>query len=49
VLPGLDMVVTILSGRESDFTTGNALGTRILREQVIPAVRSDVRPGCSGA
>ncbi|HEV7992979.1 MAG TPA: serine hydrolase [Gemmatimonadaceae bacterium] len=49
VLPGLDMVVTILSGRYNDFTTGNTLGTRVLREHLIPAVRSGVRAGCSGA
>ena len=49
VLPGLDMVVTILSGRYNDFTTGNTLGTRVLREHVIPAVRSGLRAGCSGA
>lgn len=49
VLPGLDMVVVILSGRYNDFTTGNTLGTRILRDHVIPAVRSGVRPGCPGA
>jgi CubicO group peptidase (beta-lactamase class C family) len=49
VLPGLDMVVTILAGRYNDFTTGNTLGTRILREHVIPAVTSGVRPGCPGS
>lgn len=49
VLPGLDMVVTILSGRYNDFTTGNTLGTRVLREHVIPAVKSGVRAGCLGA
>ena len=49
VLPGLDMVVTILAGRYNDFTTGNTLGTRILREHVIPAVTSRVRPGCPGS
>ena len=49
VLPGLDMVVTILSGRYNDFTTGNTLGTRILREHVIPAVRTGVRAGCAGS
>ena len=49
VVPGLDMVVTILAGRYNDFTTGNTLGTRILREHVIPAVRSGVRTGCPGA
>src|SRR5919112_574106 len=45
VLPGLDMVVTILAGRYNDFTTGNTLGTRILREYVIPAVRSGFHAG----
>jgi CubicO group peptidase (beta-lactamase class C family) len=49
VLPGLNMVVSILAGRYNDFTTGNALGTRILREHVIPAVRTSVRTGCAGA
>lgn len=49
VLPGLDMVVTILAGRYNDFTTGSTLGTRILREHVIPAVRIGFRAGCSGA
>lgn len=49
VLPGLDMVVTILAGRYNDFTHGSTLATRILREHVIPAVRTNVRPGCSGA
>lgn len=49
VLPALDMVVSIFAGRYNDFTTGNTLGTRILREHVIPAVRSEIKPGCSGA
>jgi CubicO group peptidase (beta-lactamase class C family) len=49
VLPGLDMVVTILAGRYNDFTHGATLATRILREHVIPAVRTNVRIGCSGA
>ena len=49
VLPGLDMVVTILAGRYNDFTHGGTLGTRILREHVLPAVRTNVRPGCPGA
>jgi len=49
VLPGLDMVVTLLAGRYNDFTTGNTLGTRILREHVIPAVKTRIRPGCPGA
>ena len=49
VLPGLDMVVTILSGRYNDFGAANTLGTRILREHVIPAVTSGVHTGCPGA
>jgi CubicO group peptidase (beta-lactamase class C family) len=49
VLPGLDMVVTILAGRYNDFATGSTLAARILREHVIPAVRSGVRPGCPGS
>lgn len=49
VLPGLDMVVTILAGRYNDFTTGSTLATRILRDHVIPAVRTGVRPACPGA
>ena len=36
VLPGLDMVVTILAGRYNDFTTGATLGSRILREHIYP-------------
>jgi CubicO group peptidase (beta-lactamase class C family) len=46
VLPGLDMVVTILAGRYNDFTVGATLSTRILREYVIPAVMTEVRAGC---
>lgn len=49
VLPGLDMVVTIFAGRYNDFTTGAALGTRILRQHVIPAVKSGVQFDCPGA
>jgi CubicO group peptidase (beta-lactamase class C family) len=49
VLPGLDMVVTIFAGRYNDFTTGALLGTRILREHVLPAVKTGIRPGCPGA
>ena len=48
VLPGLDMVVTILAGRYNDFTTGATLGSRILREHIIPAVKTGVRSGCPG-
>ncbi|MBC7895833.1 MAG: serine hydrolase [Cytophagaceae bacterium] len=49
VLPGLDMVVTILAGRYNDFTTGRTLGERILRDHVIPAVKTGVGPGCPGS
>jgi CubicO group peptidase (beta-lactamase class C family) len=49
VLPGLDMVVTIFAGRYNDFTTGGTLGTRILRDHVLPAVKSEKRYGCPGA
>ena len=49
VLPGFDMVVTILAGRYNDFTTGNTLGTRVLLDHVVPAVRSGARAGCPGA
>jgi len=49
VLPGLDLVVTIFAGRYNDFTIGSTLGGRILREHVIPAVRTGVQPGCPGA
>jgi CubicO group peptidase (beta-lactamase class C family) len=49
VLPGLDMVVTMFAGRYNDFTTGGTLGARILREHVIPAVRTGARFGCPGA
>ncbi len=48
VLPGLDMVVTIFAGRYNDFTTGGTLGTRILRDHVLPAVKTGARPGCPG-
>jgi len=49
VLPGLDMVVTILAGRYNDFTTGATLGSRILLEHVVPAVKTGVRSGCPGS
>jgi CubicO group peptidase (beta-lactamase class C family) len=49
VLPGLDIVVTILAGRYNDYTTGATLGTRILREHVLPAVKTGIRSGCPGA
>lgn len=49
VLPGLDMVVTIFAGRYNDFTTAGTLGSTILREHVIPAVKTGVRSGCSGS
>ncbi|MFZ0061330.1 MAG: hypothetical protein WAL47_04770, partial [Pyrinomonadaceae bacterium] len=49
VLPGLDMVVTIFAGRYNDYRSGATLGTRILREHVLPAVKTGIRPGCPGA
>jgi CubicO group peptidase (beta-lactamase class C family) len=49
VLPGLDMVVTVFAGRYNDFTHGSTLGSRILRDHVIPAVTTNVRVGCPGA
>jgi CubicO group peptidase (beta-lactamase class C family) len=49
VLPGLDMVVTILAGRYNDFTVGGTLGSRIVRDHVIPAVKTGVRTGCPGS
>jgi CubicO group peptidase (beta-lactamase class C family) len=49
VLPGVDMVVTMLGGRYNDLTTAAMLGTRILREHLMPAVKADVQPGCPGS
>jgi CubicO group peptidase (beta-lactamase class C family) len=49
VLPGLDMVVTIFAGRYNDIGAGGTLGTRILREQIFPAVKTGARAGCPGA
>jgi CubicO group peptidase (beta-lactamase class C family) len=49
VLPELKMVVTILAGRYNDFTTGGALGKRILLEHVLPAVKTGMKTGCPGA
>jgi hypothetical protein len=52
VLPGLDMVVTILSGRYNDFTTGDTLGTRILRDHGFPPCGPEfarVAPGREGS
>jgi CubicO group peptidase (beta-lactamase class C family) len=49
VIPGLDMVLTILAGRYNDFTHGTTLGTRILRDHVMPAVKAGIHPGCPGA
>jgi CubicO group peptidase (beta-lactamase class C family) len=49
VMPGLNMVVTIFAGRYNDFRTGATLSQRILLQHVIPAVRTDIRPGCRGA
>jgi CubicO group peptidase (beta-lactamase class C family) len=49
VLPGLDMVVTIFAGRYNDFTSGATLGTRILRQHVVPAVKTGLQYGCPKA
>ena len=49
VLPGFDMVVTIFAGRYNDFTSAGTLGSRILREHVVPAVRNGIRFGCPAA
>ena len=49
VLPGLDMVVTILAGRYNDFTFGSTLASRILREHIVTAVRTGFQPGCPGS
>ena len=49
VLPGLNMVVTIFAGRYNDFRIGNTLGARILRDHIIPSVKTGVKAGCPGA
>jgi CubicO group peptidase (beta-lactamase class C family) len=49
VLPGLNMVVTIFAGRYNDFRTGGTLGSRILRDHILPSVKTGVKPGCPGA
>lgn len=49
VLPGLDMVVTIFAGRYNDFTTGGTLASTILRDHVLPAVKTGIRAGCPGS
>lgn len=49
VLPGLDLVVTLFAGRYNDYADSMALASRILREQVIPAVTGGVTTGCPGA
>ena len=48
VLPGLDLVVTIFAGRYNDAGAAS-LGSRILREHVIPAVTSGFEAGCPGS
>jgi CubicO group peptidase (beta-lactamase class C family) len=48
VLPGLDMVVTIYAGRYND-AHASTLGSRILREHVLPAVRTGIGTGCPAA
>ena len=49
VLPGLNMVVTIMAGRYNDFTTSSTLGRRILLDHMIPAVKTSIQTGCPGA
>ena len=49
VMPGLDMAVIILGGRYNDVTTGATLGTKILRQHLIPAVQTSISPGCPGS
>jgi CubicO group peptidase (beta-lactamase class C family) len=48
IMPGLDMAVIILGGRYNDLTTGATLGTKILRQHLIPAVQTSLSPGCPG-
>ena len=48
VLPGLDMVVTILAGRYND-PAASTLATRLLRDHVLPSVKTGVHVGCPGA
>jgi CubicO group peptidase (beta-lactamase class C family) len=47
VLPGMDMVVTIFAGRYND-PIGSTLGSRILRDHIVPAVKAGVKHGCPG-
>jgi CubicO group peptidase (beta-lactamase class C family) len=49
VLPGLDIVVTILAGRYNDFTTGVTLGKTILLNHIIPSVKTGIQYGCPNA
>jgi CubicO group peptidase (beta-lactamase class C family) len=48
VMPGLDMAVISLGGRYNDVTTGATLGTKILRQHLIPAIQTSISPGCPG-
>ena len=48
VMPGLDMVVTILAGRYND-PGASTLASKILRDHIIPAVNTGVHTGCPGA
>jgi CubicO group peptidase (beta-lactamase class C family) len=48
VYPGLKMVVTILAGRYNDPAAAD-LARRIVRDYIIPAVKTDIRTGCPGA
>ena len=50
VYPGLQMVVTVLAGRYNDPDPGSFGVIRpIMREHILPAVKSDVGTGCPGA
>jgi CubicO group peptidase (beta-lactamase class C family) len=48
VYPGLNMVVTVLAGSYSHPTAVDA-ARKVLRDHVLPAVKTDIRTGCPGA
>jgi CubicO group peptidase (beta-lactamase class C family) len=48
VVPKYDLVVTIFAGRYND-PTASTLAAGILRNHVLPAVRTGAHPGCPGA
>lgn len=49
ILPGLDMAITVFAGRYNDFSAQALIGRKILLDHVLPAVKTEIRPGCSGA